>query len=270
MPSIPNLTVPEQLACAARILAASGYALDVAGHISVARPDSHGTMWSTPYGVWWRDLTAADMLVIDAKGEILEGIWDVTPAIAIHTEIHRARPDARVIIHNHPHYGSLLGAMHIVPEIAEQQACMFDGDIAFFNEYTGGIDNAADGQHLARQIGNATAIILANHGVLITGETVAQATYRAVTFERTCRLHYEVLAAGRTPVPVPAQTRHTLKRSLNTISVDSYWRGQVSHVLQLSPDVLDGGRRSGLAAGACTAGACAADKGMAPTATGLF
>ena len=99
-------------------------------------------MWCTPYGLWWREVSASDIIVLSPTGEVLEGNWDVTPAIYIHTEIHKARPDAEVIIHNHPYYGSLLSTMHIEPKIIDQQACMFDGDIALFDEYTGGVDDA--------------------------------------------------------------------------------------------------------------------------------
>lgn len=238
MPAVPELSVPEQLACAARILSNTGYALDVAGHITVAHDGIPNAMWSTPYGVWWRDMTSEDMLIVSEDGNVLEGSWDVTPAIAIHTELHRSRPDARVVLHNHPYYGSLLAAMHEVPEIADQQACMFDGDIVLFDEYTGGIDNPTDGQYLVSRIGNATAILLANHGVLIVGETVQQVAYRAATFERTCRLHYDTVAAGRAPKAVPKSTRNMLKRSLNTISVDNFWRGEVRRLLRTEPEVL--------------------------------
>ena len=85
------------------------------------------------------------------NGEVIDGRWDVTPAVFIHTELHRSRPDARVIIHNHPYYGSLLSTMHVQPDIIDQQACMFDGDIALFDEYTGGVDDADGGQYLAGQ-----------------------------------------------------------------------------------------------------------------------
>merc|ERR1712187_675146 len=119
------------------------------------------------------------------------------------------------------------------------------GDIGFFNEYTGAVDNAEEGQKLARAIGSSTAVILANHGTLITGESVAQATYRAVTFERTCRLQYDALAANRKLVPVPHATRALLKRSLNTLSVDNFWRNEVRHILRTSPDVLSGGKKDG-------------------------
>ena len=155
MPGLEQpLTVPQKIACAARILDAEGYALDVAGHITVVRDDADdGSMWCTPYGLWWNEVTASDILMIDSDGEVLEGRWDVTPAVFIHTEMHRARPDARVVIHNHPYYGSLLSTMHKLPEITDQQACMFDGDIALFGTYTGGVDDAAGGQEMADAVG---------------------------------------------------------------------------------------------------------------------
>jgi len=240
MPDVPKLTGPQEIACAARILAASDYALDVAGHITVMCPGDDGTMWCTPYGLWWRELSASDVLVLDADGQVIEGRWDVTPAVYIHTELHRARPDARVIIHNHPYYGSLMSTMRLLPEISDQQACMFDGDLALFDEYTGGIDEAIGGSYLARRIGDATAVVLANHGVLVTGETVPQAVFRASTFERTCRLNYEAQAVGQEPVPVPTEQRATLKAALNApFTVGYYWGGQVRHLLRDERDVLE-------------------------------
>jgi len=238
MPEVVDLTIPQQIACAVRILARADFALDVAGHITVMRPEDDGTMWCTPYGLWWREVKASDLLVLDRDGAVLEGKWDVTPAVFIHTELHTRWPEARVIIHNHPYYGSLLSTMHVAPEITDQQACMFDGEIALFDEYTGGVDDSVSGGHLADAIVGSSAVILANHGVLIAGESVAQATYRASNFERTCRLNYDAMAAGRTPVPVPVEQRGMLKRAINSLSVEYFWGGEIRRLLEEEPDVL--------------------------------
>ncbi|MGI9624352.1 MAG: class II aldolase/adducin family protein [Acidimicrobiales bacterium] len=237
-PPVPELTVPQQIACAARILATDDFALDVAGHITVVRPGDDGSMWCTPYGLWWREITASDIIVISESGEVIEGKWDVTPAVFIHTEIHRARPDAPVLIHNHPYYGSLLSTLHVAPDITDQQACMFDGDIMLFDEYTGGVDDAAGGDYLADAIGEATAVILANHGVLLTGETMAQATYRASNFERVCRLNYDAMAAAQKPVLVPPDHRGMLKAAMNSLSVEYYWGGEIRRLVATEPEVL--------------------------------
>ena len=115
---------------------------------------------------------------------------------------------------------------------------MFDGDIALFDEYTGGVDDTDSGDHLAAAVGDATAVILANHGVLVTGGSVAQATYRAMNFERTCRLNVDAMASGQKPVPVPPDQRAVLKAAINSMSVDYYWGGEIRHLLAAEPEVL--------------------------------
>lgn len=234
---LPPLTPAQGLALSARILADADCALDVAGHITQVRED--GTMWSTPYGKWWWELQAGDQLVVDDRGRVLEGPWDVTPAIFIHTEIHRARPDARVIIHNHPHFATLMATLKRLPEITDQQSCMFDGEMALFDEYTGGIDSASGGRDLASAIGDATVVLLANHGLLVIGDTIAEATYKFAMFERCCRLNIQARATGLEPTIVPTDKRATLKQMLLRYSTTYYFNGAGRKVLQATPDVLD-------------------------------
>ena len=91
-----ELTMQQQLACSFRILARSGFSENIAGHIT-ADYGQDGSMWVNPWGLWWDEVKASDLCRVDADGKVLEGTWDVTPAIHIHTELHRRRPDARVV-----------------------------------------------------------------------------------------------------------------------------------------------------------------------------
>jgi ribulose-5-phosphate 4-epimerase/fuculose-1-phosphate aldolase len=241
MPGVPQeLTVQQKMACAARILAFEGCALNVAGHITVVS-DGSSDLWVNGYGTWWEELSASDICVINADGDVIEGRWDVTPAIAIHTELHRARPDAKVVIHNHPHYATLLATMHLLPEITDQQACMFDDEMVLFDEYTGGVDNQEAGRYLADAVGAASVAVLANHGVIVVGGSVEEATYKLTTFERTCRLNYEAMLTGKGGVPVPKDMRRALKPMLlsDRLTVRYYWEGAVRQLLRREPAVLD-------------------------------
>jgi len=96
-----DLTDEQQLAIAFRHLAEVGFAENMAGHITW-QPDGQTDMYVNPWGLWWQELTASDICVVDEDARVVRGRWDVTPAIHIHTELHRMRPDARVVIHNHP------------------------------------------------------------------------------------------------------------------------------------------------------------------------
>ena len=233
-----DLSTPQMIAASARVLSRAGLALDVAGHITEVRDDG-ATMWSTPYGKWWFELCASDMLTVDYDGNVLAGPWDVTPAIFIHTEIHRIRPDARVIIHNHPHYATLLATLHRLPSITDQQACMFDGEVALFNEYTGGIDNPDSGRELAEAIGDASVVLLANHGLLVLADSVPEATYKFEMFERTCRLNAEAWMIQQEVPVVPDDFRKQLKPMLLRYSTTYYWNGVLRRLLAEEPDVLD-------------------------------
>ena len=80
----------------------------------------------------------------------MAGKWDVTPAIHIHTELHRRRRDARVVIHNHPYYVCVLASLGRLPELLHQTGTMFDGDLKLVSEYTGEVDSGGTGRRAGR------------------------------------------------------------------------------------------------------------------------
>ena len=233
-----DLTDRQALACAFRILGHSGFSENIAGHITMLKDDT-GAMWVNPWGLWWEELTASDLCVVDTDGTVLEGRWDVTPAIHIHTELHRVRPDARVVVHNHPYHVTVLAAIGVLPQIVHQTGCMYDGDLALVHEYTGEVDDAALGADLARRIGDASVVILASHGIIVTAPTIQEATYRSASIDRACRLAYDVMLLGRDPLEIAPGLRHGMKKSLLERGTDVYWAGAVRSLLRREPEVLD-------------------------------
>jgi len=194
-------------------------------------------MWCNPWGIWWDEVRASDVLRLDAEGRIVEGEWDVTPAVFLHTELHRARVDAVIIVHNHPYYATLLSAMNALPVMVHQNSCIFDGELTLVNEYAG-VDDAEHGKWLATQVGSASGILLAHHGAIVTATTIGEACYKAVTFERMCRLTYDIIAARVDPVEVPAGARAEMKVALRQNAPRAYWDGAVRLLLANEPEVL--------------------------------
>jgi ribulose-5-phosphate 4-epimerase/fuculose-1-phosphate aldolase len=237
-----DLDIRQELACAFRILARGGFGENIAGHITVVADDGD-SLWINPWGLWWEEVSASDVCRVSMFGDVVEGRWDVTPAAPIHTELHRARADARVVIHNHPYHATVLAAVGLLPEVVHQTATMFDGQMALVEEYTGEIDTPDLGSALAAQIGDATVAVLANHGVVVTGETIPEATYRAATIDRTCRLTVDVLllaqATGRPIQPIAGHLRPAMQRSLIERGPAVFWAGAVRRLLRDEPDVLE-------------------------------
>ena len=114
-------------------------------------------MWVNPWGLWWDEVTASDVCAVDFDGNVVEGRWDVTPAIHIHTELHRRRPDARVVVHNHPYHVEPAGrdrrAARDRPP--DRRACS-TATCASSTSTRGEIDSPELGAELAEQIGDAS------------------------------------------------------------------------------------------------------------------
>jgi ribulose-5-phosphate 4-epimerase/fuculose-1-phosphate aldolase len=233
-----ELTVPQQLACALRILAAEGWQEWLSGHITWAR-EGTDHLWCNPWGIWWEETKASDIVLVSMDGEVVEGKWPASSAVFIHTELHRKRPDARVVVHGHPYYTTLLAGMGETPEIIHQNTAIFDGDIAYVDEYDGFVVDAMSGAQLADRIGSATGVVLANHGAIVTGQTVGEACYQSVLFERMSRFHYDTMVAGRKPKSIPAEIRAAMKAGLKKGATQIFWDGAVRRLLRTEPDVLD-------------------------------
>ena len=230
-----ELSIRQQLACALRILAPE-WQENLSGHLTWAMPD--GSMWVNPWGIWWEEVRATDILRVDAEGNVIEGKWDVTPVVAMHTELHRARPDATLIVHNHPYYATLLSAMGQMPRMVHQNSCIFDHELAMVDEYTFTEDVDA-ATSLADAVGKASGVLLAHHGALVTAPTVEELCYKAVTFERMCRFTFDIISSGASPREIPASERPGLQALLRGSPSRAYWEGAVRSLLAREPEVLD-------------------------------
>jgi ribulose-5-phosphate 4-epimerase/fuculose-1-phosphate aldolase len=233
-----ELSDEQKLACAFRILCREGFSENIAGHITWADSDNT-SMMVNPWGLWWDEVRASDICRVDPDGNVIDGRWDVTPAVQIHTELHRRRPEARVVVHNHPYHVVLLAALGLVPEFLHQQSSMFDGELGFVSEYGGEIDTPELGADLAERIGDASVVILANHGAIVTAPTIEEATYKSATLDRQCRLMYDVLVADRAATTVPAALRPAMKASLLERGTEVYWAGAVRRLIRDEPEVLE-------------------------------
>ena len=232
-----DLTERQKLACLHRILAGIGFNENMAGHVTMTA-DAGGDLWASPWGLWWDEVDASDLCLVSPDGELLDGAWDVSPAIFVHTELHRTRPDARVVVHNHPYHATLLATLGRLPEITHQAACMFDGELALVDEYQGQVLDQDDSAWLAARVGEANGVILASHGALVIGSSVEEATYRSATFDRMCRLTSDALISGLPTREIAAAHRGALKDAFRTHALDAYWNGAVRLLLADDATVL--------------------------------
>jgi ribulose-5-phosphate 4-epimerase/fuculose-1-phosphate aldolase len=176
-----------RLAVAYRLFAALGYDHWVAGHITVRDPEFPHRFWVNPFGRSWRFLRASDLLLVDLDGNLVEGDGAVNAAaFAIHSEIHRARPDVTAIAHAHTRSGRAWSATGRLLEPLSQDACAFYEDHALFDDFSGVVFDTEEGGALARALGDKKALLLQHHGLLTVGETVDEAAFWLHLLERCC------------------------------------------------------------------------------------
>ena len=231
-----ELTPAQELAIALRHLDDVGWCENMTGHITLQQGDD---FLVNPWGLWWAEVKASDLLTIDADGTVIAGDWDVTPAVHLHTELHRKRADARVVVHNHPPYASALAAIGELPDLVHQNSSILADELVLVTDYDGEVDQPALGADLATAIGDASVALLVSHGVIVTAPTMEEAVYKSVLFERTCMLHWLVRAMERTPIPIAATHQKQLKASLVERAAPVYWHGVVRAMVRDEPDVLE-------------------------------
>ena len=197
----------QRLAAGYRLFARNGYDMGGAGHITVRDPEFPDRFWVNPAGVHFSHIKVSDLMLVDHSGEILH--WGRVKrlnqaAFAIHSELHRARPDVIAAAHSHSLYGKSWSALGRLLDPLTQDACAFYDDHALFADFTGVVLDNSEGKRIAEALGHRKAVILQNHGLLTVGKSVEAAVWRYVAMENASHAQLLAEAAGK-PKPVPHQ-----------------------------------------------------------------
>lgn len=84
----------QRLAASFRLFARYGYDMGGAGHITARDPEHPDQFWVNPAGVYFGHIRVSDLLLVSHDGKILHGDGLLNrAAFAIHSELHKARPD---------------------------------------------------------------------------------------------------------------------------------------------------------------------------------
>lgn len=198
--------IKERVAQGVRILAHEGVFPLALGHVSEkiqgedlicilsgAVHDAGGTL---------DKIGAAETVIINFDGELVEGEMEPPGERFIHTEVYRSRPDVRAVVHAHPPMAVALSAagQEVLPITA--RSTLFAPRVTIF-PYHGQIDNPPIGAKVAAALGKAYALVLRGHGSVTAGESLEEACIHTLTLEETARQQW-IAAAFGTPQPLPA------------------------------------------------------------------
>ncbi len=187
-----------QLAAAHRLAVLDELDEGIDNHFTVTVPGRECEYLILPFGKHWSEARASDMIVFEESGKTLEGEGVVElSAQCIHAPIHRIT-GARVVLHTHQTWALALNMLEdnrMLP--ATQTAAFFYGMIAYDDTYQGTADYLSEGERLAALMGEKSIVFMKNHGVLVVGDTIAQAYRRLYKLERICRTQVLAMGTGR-------------------------------------------------------------------------
>jgi len=172
------------------------------GNVSGKDPKT-GYVVIKPSGVKYEDLRASNMVVVDLKGNIIEGKLKPSVDTLTHLYIYRHRGDVYGIVHTHSNYATSFAILgEPIPVCLTAIADEFGGPIPI-GEYAQ-IGEEEIGREIIKSIGDSPAILMKNHGVFTIGPSPESALKTAVMLEDIAKTVYLAMLRG-TPLQIPEE-----------------------------------------------------------------
>ena len=190
-----------ELAAAFRFAARMNWHEAVGNHFSLALDASGKQFLMNSNGSHFGLLKASDLLLLDADDPATmerPGAPDPT-AWSLHGAIHRAFPHARCALHVHSTYATVLACLEdpLLPPI-DQNAAAFWDRMAVDQDYGGfALGDEAERAVASLSDPRRNVLLMAHHGVMVIGRSVADALNRLYYFERAAETYVRVLSTGR-------------------------------------------------------------------------
>jgi ribulose-5-phosphate 4-epimerase/fuculose-1-phosphate aldolase len=216
-PLLDEQTIRVQLAALYREFARQGWTKMIFNHISARVPGRHDHFLINPYGLFYEEVTASNLVKIDLAGKIVgRSDWPVNEAgFIIHGAVHAARPDAQCVIHHHGPAAVAVSALECGLLPLSLEAAQFYDRTAYY-DFQGISDDRAECDKIAAALGPSKVLFMRNHGVLITGLTIGEALHLAVNLEQACRVQMSVLAVHTPYKLIPHEVAlHTMHQVLD-------------------------------------------------------
>ena len=196
--------VRVDLAACYRAVALYGWDDLVFTHISARAPGGEHHFLINAYGMMFEEITASSLVKVDLNGrKVLDSPHEINPAgFVIHSAVHEAREDAGCVLHTHTRAGVAVSAQAsgLLPI---SQSSLFPFATLAYHGYEGIALNEDEKSRLVSDLGDRSALILRNHGLLTTGTSIADAFLLMYLLETACQIQIMAQSAGGELIQVP-------------------------------------------------------------------
>jgi L-fuculose-phosphate aldolase len=194
-----HLELKHEVIAVCRRLEAQAFTIGTYGNVSVRVPEG---LIVTPSRVDYSTLVPDDMVTVALDGTEVDGAREPSSETDVHRLIYVHRADVGAVIHCHSLYATAASCLHrSIPVIVEEQSQVI-GDAIRCTEYMPAGQHLPLGEEVARVLGDSNAALLANHGTVSCGRTLAEALFTTQITERIAQMWLLTSAIG-TPITIP-------------------------------------------------------------------
>jgi ribulose-5-phosphate 4-epimerase/fuculose-1-phosphate aldolase len=200
-----------ELAAAYRLVDYFGWTEQIYGHLTARIPGTGNHFLINAFGQNYDEVTASSLVEIDIDGNAVNepGAPVSYAGFVIHSAIHMSH-EARnqVVMHIHSRAGMAIAAIKDGLQPISMFSTVFFEALGY-HDYEGASLYLDERERIVRSLGNARAMILRNHGLLVTGHTVPECFLRLYRLERACQIQVDAAACGTLNLIDPAVARRS-------------------------------------------------------------
>jgi L-fuculose-phosphate aldolase len=236
----PRAQLRQDLLYAFHIMDLSGQPSGLGAHITARLPGAE-TMLFHIHNYGFGEVTPAHIHEMDFELNVLSGRdVDVNPTLHIHTRIYTARPDITCIVHTHAkHAIALSAAGHDFHTVGQNGARLYD-ECVTFDEDDGTALGKEPGEAMARALGDRSALLLKNHGLLTAGRTIQEAVLMAITMDEEAEIQLLALAAAnRLSLPTREGSLRCKQYVRSEVLTSRGWAYFLRKLERLRPEVFE-------------------------------
>ncbi|NKB55406.1 MAG: class II aldolase/adducin family protein [Alphaproteobacteria bacterium] len=187
-----------QLAAAYRMVDYYGWTEQIYGHLTARVPGPEALFLINPFGLNYDEVTASNLVKIDCDGNIVApSDYPINRAgFVIHSAVHLANSDEhKCVMHTHTRAGMAIAAIKEGLQPISMASTGYYKRLSY-HDYEGVSLDTEEREGLLADLGENSAMMLRNHGILTTGRTVPEAFQRLYRLERACQIQVDAAAAG--------------------------------------------------------------------------
>ena len=161
------------------------------GVVSLRIPNTECVL-ITPSGFSKMTLHNDHLIVVDLEGNLVTGNFRPSVETAMHTYIHKHRPELNTVIHTHSPMACAFAAANMeIPCVSAEQAFYLGGRIPLVRKYSlPGTNEPSELKAILKALQNVDAALLRKHGVIVVGRTPEQGLEAAIVLEDVARIAF--------------------------------------------------------------------------------